>query len=298
MKKRFGDRFDGKLIRDLDSLHFIMPFIYPNRCDNEAYISQVMDLTAAEKYLEKKNKDNDGYHYTLFQLVITALFKTLILRPKMNRFIVNNSLYQRTQISASFAVKREFKDSGEEGLAFVYGNRADTLETIHDKMYREIYEARNVSGGNATEKMDVFNVLPRFIGRRIVKTLCWLERHGKMPESLTKGDPCYASVFVTNLGSIGMDAGYHHLANWGTNSIFVVLGEMKKRPFTDQNGKTKMKTSVDMGFTLDERIADGYYYSRTVKLFKYLLEHPEELEYRLDEKPHTKIKTKARGSKR
>ena len=38
-KKRRGDRKDGRLLRELDSLHFITGIIYPNRCDNEAYIS-------------------------------------------------------------------------------------------------------------------------------------------------------------------------------------------------------------------------------------------------------------------
>ena len=106
--------------------------------------------------------------------------------------------------------------------------------------------------------------------------------------SITKGDPGYSSVMVSNLGSIGMRAGYHHLSNWGTNSIFVVMGKIKKRPFFDEDGNVSMKISVDLGLTVDERIADGYYYSKSVKLLKYLLEHPEELEYRLDEKLHRK----------
>ena len=33
------DRFDGKYLKDIDSMHFIMPFLYPNRCDNEAFFS-------------------------------------------------------------------------------------------------------------------------------------------------------------------------------------------------------------------------------------------------------------------
>ena len=44
-----------------------------------------------------------------------------------------------------------------------------------------------------------------------------------------------------------------------------------------------MKPSVDIGLTIDERIADGYYYSRTVQLLKTLLENPELLEKPLNE---------------
>ena len=52
-KRRFGDRKDGYLLRDLDSMHFITPLIYPNRCDNEAYIAETVDLTAINAYLDK-----------------------------------------------------------------------------------------------------------------------------------------------------------------------------------------------------------------------------------------------------
>ena len=39
-----------------------------------------------------------------------------------------------------------------------------------------------------------------------------------------------------------------------------------------------MKMSIDLGLTIDERLADGFYYSRTVKLMRKLLENPELLE--------------------
>ena len=35
-KRRWGDRRDATLLRDVDSLHFIMGIIYPNRADSEA----------------------------------------------------------------------------------------------------------------------------------------------------------------------------------------------------------------------------------------------------------------------
>jgi pyruvate/2-oxoglutarate dehydrogenase complex dihydrolipoamide acyltransferase (E2) component len=44
-----------------------------------------------------------------------------------------------------------------------------------------------------------------------------------------------------------------------------------------------MKDSVDIGLTIDERLADGYYYSRTIQLLKKLLENPELLEKPLSE---------------
>ena len=50
------------------------------------------------------------------------------------------------------------------------------------------------------------------------------------------------------------------------------------RPFFAEDGSYEMKDSLDLGITIDERIADGYYYSKSVRLLKKLLEEPELLE--------------------
>ena len=120
MRKKFGDRQDGTLLRDIDSMHYIMPLMYPNRCDNEAFMHIRIDLTNAEKYLEKKNADNPAYRYNLFQLVVTAMLKAITLRPHMNRFIANKNMYQRKEITAAFTVKKIFSDEGGEALARIY----------------------------------------------------------------------------------------------------------------------------------------------------------------------------------
>ena len=60
-----GDRFDAKYLKNVDSMHFIMPFMYPDRCDNEAFFSFKIDLTKVNEYIRKKNADNPEYKYNL-----------------------------------------------------------------------------------------------------------------------------------------------------------------------------------------------------------------------------------------
>ena len=93
MSKKFGDRKDGKRLKKISSMHAIMPLMYPNRCDNEAYISERIDLSRVNAYLEKKNAAHPEYEYNLFQVMVTAVLKTITLRPKMNRFIANQTMY-------------------------------------------------------------------------------------------------------------------------------------------------------------------------------------------------------------
>ena len=96
-------------------------------------------------------------------------------------------------------------------------------------------------------------------------------------------DPYYTSCVISNLGSIRLKSGYHHLTNWGTCSIFCIIGEKKLSPFFQPDGSAEMRETVELGLTIDERLADGYYYSKTVRLLKKLLECPELLERPMSE---------------
>ena len=282
--RKVGDRWDAKLIRDIDSMHFIMPLIYPNRCDNEAFIMETVDLTALNAFLEEKNADDPDYKYNMFQVIVTALLKTITLRPKMNRFIANKNMYQRNEVSASFVVKKQFSDNAGESLCFLHAKDEDTIDTIHEQMRQKVMACKGDEEVDAsTGAMDFMNKLPRFFAKFLVWLLYCIEKRGWVPKSLVATDPYYASVILSNLGSIKLRSGYHHLTNWGTTSIFAVIGERKMRPLISEDGSVLVKDTVNIGLTIDERIADGYYYSKTVRLFKKLIENPKLLNAPLSE---------------
>ncbi len=279
-KKRRGDRRDGTWLRNIDAMHAFMPYLYPNRADNEAFIQESIELENIEKYLAEKNaKLADGEEeYKLFHVLLAALAKTITLRPKMNRFVKGGRMYQRNTLSLAFVVKKKFSDNGAEALAFMEFDGETTIDDVHRKISAEINECRSEKIDNSTAGMDAFTKMPRWLLRIVMWVLHRLDYYGKVPYSLIKTDPNHATCFITNLGSIGLKAGYHHLCNWGTNSLFIVLGQKKKSPIYDDDGNMSMKDTMPIGITLDERIADGYYYSKTVKLLKYLLANPELLE--------------------
>lgn len=277
-KRRRGDRRDGVLLRELDSLHYITGIIYPNRCDNEAYVSLRIDLTAMNEYLARKNETEKDFPYTMFHLIVAALLKTITLRPKMNRFIVNSNFYQRNEVSAAFVVKKQFSDTGAEALAVLHGKDDFTVADVHEYIRSQVQECRSEKVDPTTDVMDYLNKIPRFISKAAIRILMWLDKHGWVPKDIIATDPYYNSVVISNLGSIKLKCGYHHLTNWGTCSMFCIIGEKKKTAFFDEDGTMTMRETLDLGLTIDERLADGYYYSKSVRLLKYLLEHPEELE--------------------
>ncbi len=282
-ERRFGDRRDAKLLRDTDALHFIMGIIYPNRADNEAYIAERVNLEPIKAYLAKKNVEGIPFKYTFFHVILTALVKTVTLRPKLNRFYANENYYQRNKVTAGFVIKKEFSDGSEEAMALLEARPDATIDTIHEEIRQRVQATRSEQKMNTTDNsMDILNKLPRFLSKAAIRFIRWLDRHGWCPDFLIGDDPNYSSVFLSNLGSIKLRSGYHHLTNWGTCSLFCVIGEKKWTPLYDQNGLVEMRETVDLGLTVDERVADGYYYSKSIRLFKYLLEHPELLEQPLN----------------
>lgn len=283
MNRKPGDRKDGVRLKKISSMHTIMPLMYPNRCDNEAFLSERIDLTRANAWLEQKNAQNPEYAYNLFQLMVAAVLKTITLRPKMNRFIANQTMYQRNEVTASFTVKKIFSDDGGEALAKIKTTGEENIDTIHDEIFRQISLCRSEQKDPSTASMDVIQKLPAWLLKLVGAAARALDRHGKMPAGVIATDPFYSSAVLANLGSIGLHAGYHHLTNWGTCSVFCVVGEIKKRPFHDEDGNSEMRPSVDLGLTIDERIADGYYYAQTIRLLRTLLENPELLELPLQQ---------------
>ena len=281
MGRKWGDRKDGVLLKDIDSMHYIMPLMYPNRCDNEAFLHVRVDLTNAGAFLDRKNAGDPPYRYNLFQMVVTAVLKTVNLRPHLNRFIANKNLYQRNELTAAFTVKKIFSDRGGEALARIYAKETDTIDTIHDEIFRQVSLCRSDRRDESTASMDLIQKIP---GKRFIGCVArFLDRHGWMPKAVIATDPYYCSAVLTNLGSLKLDAGYHHMTNWGTNSLFCAIGLIKKRPFYDEAGNVEMRESVDLGITIDERISDGYYYAKSIRLLQYLLENPELLERPLGE---------------
>lgn len=281
-KKKWGDRRDARLIRQTDSMHMIMGVIYPNRCDNEAFISVELDLEKVEAYLEKKRLEDTEYKYNVFQFIVTALLKTLTLRPKLNRFYANRNYYEHNDLTAAFVIKKEFSDHSEEGLAKIRAEKTWTINDIHNEIKHQVKFHRSGHTNSTGDAMDLMMKIPRPIAKAFIRFNCFLDRHGWLPKAFTSDDPYYSSVLISNLGSIKMQAGYHHLTNWGTLSVFCTVGEIKKAFSEDENGNIVSKKVLPIGLTIDERVADGYYYSKTVRLIKKMFENPELMEEPLE----------------
>lgn len=284
-KKRWGDRPDARYIRNISGLATIILHIMPNRTDSEVYLYDKIDATELVKFIERKNAEHDNYKTTIFHCFVLAVARMLKERPKMNRYVQGRRMYERDEISLCFMAKRRFADDAEESFMNVVPKDTDTIDEISHRIYGDVRQVRKSehSTGGMDAVVDGFAKIPRLLLMFIVRVIRWLDFWGRVPKGLKDGDSNYSSVLLSNLGSIQGPAVYHHLNNYGTNSIMITVGTLHKEEMVMPDGTKQIRDVLDFGATIDERIGDGFYFVRSLRLVKHIFAHPEILEKPLGE---------------
>lgn len=274
-------------VKDLDAVHKIMPYLMSNRCDAEVYYVEEIDVTELLKYLEKINKDREKHEkMTLFHAIITATAKTIYNRPLLNRYVSGKRFYDRSEMSFSFVAKNKLEDNAEEMLIILEPTNEMNVHDISKRILKVVSRTREANSNEMNDILGLVTKFPRCITSFIMWCFRKLDYYGLVPSAVSDGDPNYTTVLLSNLGSVQADCCYHHLNNYGTNSIVATVGVIHD---VERNGETRKL--VNLGLTLDERIADGIYFAKSVKLLKHILENPTLLEEKISTKmevPETK----------
>ena len=270
------DRRDAKKVKNVDPMHKILVHLKPNRCDSDVYINKKMDVTKLVEYIEEKKKDDNTLTY--FHAFVTLIGKTIYNRPLLNRFIINKTHYDRKDITLSFVAKKEFNDLAEETFNVVKVEEKDNIFTMSNKISGKVHKVREEKKTNAADNfINNIGKLPKFIRWLIIKIVKFADNHDLIPQSLTSNSIYHSSVLLSNLGSIKCGAIYHHLTDLGTNSLLITIGEIKDEPVVI-DGKVEIRKMCEFGATLDERIGDGFYFVKSLKLLEYMFNNPEVLE--------------------
>lgn len=246
------------------------------RNDSIAYYPINIDVENLLDYIEK-NKGTDK-EMTVFQAVILALTKILRVRPTLNRYIIGRRLYQRHNVVFSFMARLKYQDDSQETNVVVTLKPEDDRATIISKLTGEIRTAKQGTQKDDDKLVGMFMRLPRSLLRIAIKLLEWYDFYFDTPGFLRGIDPLRCSVYVANLGSVGLGAPYHHLFEWGTCSLFVCIGKIKPTVVVGEDGQPTVRRTVDLRVSLDERIADGYYDARSLEMMEEYLRNPSLLE--------------------
>ena len=282
-KKLFQDRSYAKRINNISGLSQISIDLKPRRCDSDVYINQKIDVTNLVDYIEEK-KDK-GIELTYFHAFVTAIGKLIYNRKYLNRFVSNRHIYEHNEIIISFVAKLDFDDKSEEVMILVPISPNDNIISISNKIREKIKKIR--SGNNkdegANKAIQILGKLPNIVRVPIVGLLKWCDKKGFLPKGLIKDNIYYSSIIVSNLGSIKCGAIYHNINDFGACSSLATMGKIRDE-LCIVDGKQVVKKICEFGVNIDERIADGYYFAKSIKLLESFLDNPKILEDRIDEK--------------
>lgn len=275
-----GYKSDSKKVKDINGLQQILIDLKPDRCDSDVYINQKFNVSKIVNYIE--NKKEEGFDITYFYVFLTVIGKLFYNRNKLNYFVANRHLYEHNDIRISFVAKVDFSDDSKEVMIMLPILPGDNIFTISKRVKEKIEGVRNskerIDGLN--QFVDCLGKVPNIVRVPLVGIFKWLDKKGILPNSLIKDNIYYSSIIISNLGSIKCGAIYHNLTNFGTCSSLATVGEIKKERGIDG----KVIDVCEFGVNFDERVADGYYFVKSLKLAQYIFDNPSLLEEKVSNK--------------
>lgn len=265
-------RSDGELVRRVPQFRRLMHYIMVGRNESVVYFDRAVRADRLEAYLEEARVAFGG---NLTHVLVGALNIGLAENPRMNQFVVGRRLYARKGRWLTFSMKRQ-KLNKKAKLSAV------KLKMIDGESFRELTERINGSikverSGTKTQadkEFDILNALPRPLLRFATVIVSTLDYYNILPSFFIEGDGMYTSIFLANLGSVGMGPGYHHLYEYGTCPLFVMVGKVEERVIA-VDGRPQVARVLPLRFSYDERIEDGLNANYGIESVVRVLEDPQ-----------------------
>ncbi len=266
-------------VKTVSPMEVVVPFIMRNRIGAQNLINTKFEVTKLDEYIRRKREEGMT-NLTYMHVIIAAYVRVVSQRPAVNRFVRGQRIYTRSKVDVSLDVKKEMSiDSPDTCLKFHFAPDA-TLEEVYDTVNTAITDYRNAPGGDFDETAKAFAHLPRFVFRTAMAIIRKMDYYGLLPKALEEVSPFHCSMFITSMGSLGIPPIYHHLYDFGNCPAFVAFGAKRRENVIADDGSVERKSYVDMCFTLEERICDGYYFASALKVMRGLLRDPSVLEAR------------------
>ncbi len=291
----FGHRSDGVELKNIPPEFRVIPMIMPERSDSQVFFKKDIAITEIEEYINKKQQE--GIKIGIMDVVFATVIRVISERPQLNRFCINGRTYARNEITTSLSIKKSRTIEGEETTIKVHWKGNENVFDVSEKLQKIIADNKNVETENSTDKTaNILDKLPTWLFKLVVKILIRLDKRGILPKAIIEASPFHTSAFITNVGSIGIDAIYHHIYNFGTTSLFFAMGK-KKKSYIYEDEEIKQSKTISIAFVGDERICDGYYYASTFRQMERYWKKPELLEEHpvKQEDPNAKKKRKRKS---
>ena len=276
--KRFSDRREGRQIRSLPPYSRIIPYILRRRSEAVCSVADSVEISGVERWLQEKR--GEGWTGLGFlHLLVCAYVRTVSMLPGINRFVIGRRLFARNDIQVVLSVKRGAYASATETSIKVSFSPYDTVFDV----YRRLSEAIDKVGAevSASEPENIakkLNKLPRPLMRLAMAVIRALDYFDWLPDKWLNASPLHGSVCVVDLGTHRVVPATLPLPDFGTMTAAVSYGLIRKVREYDGSPGGVPRYYMDYRMSVDERVADSYYFASAMKCLKYFLKNPAMLE--------------------
>ena len=276
----WGDRIDGRRIRTLAPMEQISAYfqVERNTCSN--LFDESFEITPVERYIRQKRREGLT-DFGILHVLLAAYVRGVAKYPQLNRFISGQKIYSHgSDIQYCMTVKKEMSVDSPDTTVKVHLTPGDTAADVYHKLNAAIEEVKSTQelDSGLDNLVQYLNLVPSVVLKFTVWLLKLLDYFGLVPGFLLELSPFHGSLFFTSMGSLGIRPVYHHLYDFGNLPVFAAFGCKRKALELQEDGSVVQRKYIDCKFTLDERIADGYYYATFFKYYRRLLRNPEVLD--------------------
>lgn len=275
-KRDRRDRKDAYYVKPDEASGAIILYLSPKKMNNVININLSVDATEILDFVRRK-KDEGNPNISIFSVILTSAVRLCAMRPKLNRFVKMNRLYERKEISMGFVAATSLDEAGKRVIMKPTFDPSVTVYEVADKIRGDVSKIRSGESWGTDSSIEKIVRYPRPVIKLIAWTVRRLDQRGWVPSDLIQTDPNHATMFISNMGSIGGLAPFHHLDEFGTNSIFACIGKVRDEHRIGEDGTVSKVPIVDIALTIDERIADGIYFTKALEQWREMLTDPDSL---------------------
>lgn len=276
-KKRWGDRKEGRRVRTLHPMDYVSPYIMVERNDASNFFRDSFNVTKVEEFIKRKREEGlTDFGYT--HLIVASYVRAVSQYPGINRFIGGQKIYARNKIAVNMMVKTKMANNEQGTSIKVIFEPTDTIDEVYHRFQEAVNAVYEDSDSGFDKAAAVINKIPGLLKKFIVWLLKTMDYFDLLPRALTKVSPFHCSLFITSMGSLGIQPIYHHLYNFGNVPVFLAFGAKRKAYEVNRNGDVIKSLYIDMAVVTDERICDGFYFASAFRKFGHYIKHPEILE--------------------
>ena len=275
-KRRFGDRSDGRLLRSLNPMQKLMPYIMPQRSDACNSFRGDIEMSAIDKYVQEK-KQQGMSNFTTMHVLLAAYTRLVSQRPGLNRYISGQKIYLRDHFEVMLCIKKEMKLNSPDSVISMEYPLDATAGQIYEITEKLIADAKTETT-NFDNLAKILDYIPGLVKAFAIGLLRFLDYFGLLPKWLMRLSPFHGSLFITSMASLGLPPIYHHIYNFGNVPVFLAFGVPEWKSQARPNGDTDAKKILNYTLVMDERICDGYYYASAFRMLNVLLRNPWQLD--------------------